>query len=287
MRIGAMCILSRAHVGASIPFVGLGAVGTLAVALGKANPAFTLVGAILLLALALLLLASLCSVEKLPVGGEDGAVWTIYHHWVGNPDRATNLPEKLRGAFWMSDNPDQELGASFEGAKVDLSARTVTFWPGGTHGGGYQWTYDSDCAGWLLYATDRVIMQNKYIFKFDAEFSQAQIYFVVFGLIPIPSCICDFTMVENDPDGNSWQRITKVFGFQVSGGTYTLKKVIDGEGQKLPAYSEMVRSIEDGVEIRDQIVKTKIQLVPKPLRICGGRCKTPPAQQLTPKSEHV
>jgi hypothetical protein len=255
--------------------------------LGNIHPASLLVGAILLLAFALWFLASLCSVDKLPVGGEDGAVWTIYHHWVGNPGRATDLPEKLRGAFWMSDNPGQELGASFEGAKVDLTAKTVTFWPGGTHGGGYQWTYDSDFGGWLLYAVDRVIMQNKYIFKFDAEFSKAQIYFVVFGLIPIPSCICDFTMVENDPDGNSWQRTTKVFGFQVSAGTYTLKKVINGDGQKRPAYSDMVQSIEDGAKIRGQTVKTANQLVPKPLRICGGRSKTLPGQQPTSRHEHV
>jgi hypothetical protein len=283
-----MCVLTRVHVGGgTIAIVGLGAVGTAGVVLGKSSAALSSIVAVVLIAFTLWWLASLCSVEKLPVGGEDGAVWTIYSHWMDNPDRATDLPEKLRGAFWMSDNPGQELGASFEGANVDLSARTVTFWPGGTHGGGYQWTYDSDCAGWFLYAVDRVIMQNKYVFKFDAEYSKAQIYFVVFGLIPIPSCICDFTMMENDPDGNSWQRTTKVFGFTVSAGTYTLKKVIDANGHKLPAYSEMMLTIEDKIKIRGQTVKTAIQLVPKPLRICGGCYKTPPEQHLTPKNENA
>lgn len=232
----------------------------------------------------IIFIANLCSVEKLPAGE---AVTTIYQHWVGNPARASDLPNKLRGAFWMSDNPGAELGASFEGAEVDTVARTVSFWPGGTHGGGFQWTYNSDFSGWLLYAMDRVFMQNKYIFRFDENFSKATISFVMYGLIPIPSFIAKFTMEANDPDGNSWQRTTYVLGRKILAGTYTLKKVIDAGGQKLPAFADMEKEIDNQVKVRGQTVKTSIQLVPKPFRLFCSCCGASKDEPLTPKSDNV
>merc|ERR1712187_416575 len=88
--------------------------------------------------------------------------------------------------------------------------------------------------------------------------------------------------VANDPDGNSWQRTTTALGrFNISAGTYTLKKVIDGEGNKLPAFAEMEKQIEEKFKVRDQTVKTSIQLVPKPFRLCRSRCGAFCLQHLT------
>lgn len=197
--------------------------------------------------------AGFCGTASVPVEDIDQP---LYFYWQQRPDRARNLPDKLRGVFWMSNNPVQELCASFEGTTHDPVKRTMDIWAYGRN----SWTRSSNVTGYLTALFGATLVFGTRIrFNFNEDYTYADMPMYIFwGLVKVPDWYARFTIKQLDDD--TWARDTWSMGKYSDYGSYTLKRVVNEFGTRLPAFDDMVRDVRDGKKVKGAPPKTPVQV---------------------------
>ncbi|BAY23639.1 hypothetical protein NIES2100_34310 [Calothrix sp. NIES-2100] len=158
------------------------------------------------------------------------ATWMI-------PIAETKLPTPLKGVFFMDGNPLPDTCITMYNLEWDtqtLSLVLPVFAP-------LQWTFHNSFAGWLLLIGAQIARFTYKIQFEDETLQRSQIMAFAFGLT-IPKWILNFTMIqdENSPNGDIWYRKNIFFGMFPGLGDYTLRKVVDADGNYTPAFPEML-----------------------------------------------
>merc|ERR1719401_596391 len=162
----------------------------------------------------------------------------------------------------MADNAAPELLMSFEGAEFDEEENVVSFLAGAP----LSWTVSTGCLGWLywLYLRGAYLFCGKlYLLFDDADLREAdmKLYMCKQNCCPWPMCMW-WTMEQIDE--NTWYRGITFYctSKQNKKASYTLKRIVDGQGNRLPAYDDMLESVRDGgVKIKGLIKKPEMQIM--------------------------
>ena len=153
---------------------------------------------------------------------------------------ATSTPENIQGLWWMDGNPLADEVLSFAGmswSAIEERGEVVGFDEG-------VWAWHDSLAGRLLY---NLVLKAKltYHVVFNADFTAAQItpVFKPIGLLPgfelPPSFLVDFAL--NAVNENEYSRDSILFG---APHTYRFRRIVDGQGVRLPAFDEFVKKAE-------------------------------------------
>lgn len=171
------------------------------------------------------------SIEKKQL--DDIATWMV-------SIEQTDLPDVLKGVFFMDGNPLPDYCITFYNLKWDHQTQSLVL----PVYGPVQWSFHSSLAGWLLLRGAQ-ITRFTYIVQFDDETLQrAQITPVAFG-IPVPKWIVNAMMWrdETNPNGDIWHRKNRWFGGYLRIGEYVLRRVVDGNSQYTPAFEDMLTKV--------------------------------------------
>lgn len=162
------------------------------------------------------------------------------HAWMPT-GKGTDLPEILQGIYFMDGNnlPDDclTLNAKWEGKNLTLLLPVLN---------PLQWTFHSSDEGRRLLDTIRRIDLIYEIRFKDNSLRRADILPIIFGL-RLPQWILAFEMnqKEDSIDGGTWERKNFIFFRLIPRGGYTLRKVVDKDGQKLPAFKDMLAKVPE------------------------------------------
>lgn len=151
------------------------------------------------------------------------------------------LPEKLRGVFWFSSNKAPELLMTFEGGTLDEERNELSL---ESHAP-LVWSFSADIRGWMYWAmiTLYALFCVKVTFKFDPEYRTARIPLYTFGCIW--TAMGMFWSIDQIDD-DTWDRPIYLYcnpKQRWEFGSYTLRRVIDTNGKRLPAFDDMMRSL--------------------------------------------
>jgi len=205
---------------------------------------------LIMLYVAIMTVKSCLAVE---VHDAEDAAAILYNY---NHGHTPDLPRKLQGVFWMSTNAAPELLASMDGSFWDEDRRMLNLDAGAT----YNWTYSDNAVGWMYWLCLRV----SYFFcaemkmSFNEDITEASMPLYICGCCA-DSCPCDgvwlptgmiWRMKQDPTDENAWDRQiylycnpTSVWEF----GSYRLIRIMDENGQQLPAYEDMVEQMEKDI----------------------------------------
>jgi len=178
-------------------------------------------------------------VQKLESG--DAAI-QMYEHL---KDRNTELPDSLRGILWMAGNTYPELLMSLQDGTYNSETRVITM----PFGQPWAWAMNDDLKGWIEYAGQRVSWTLFHAgiqhVEIDEAFKFANLRVRVYGMQAVV-----WTLNQTDSEGQTFIRGE----FDSKGNyipRYTMKKVIDGNGRKLPAFYEMIKTTKNAVPVAD------------------------------------
>ncbi|WGV24962.1 hypothetical protein [Halotia branconii] len=163
------------------------------------------------------------------------ATWMI-------PIAQTKLPSVLKGVFFMDGNPLPDDCITMYNLEWDTQNNSLVlpvFAP-------VQWTFHNSILGWLLLIGAK-LAQFAYKIEFeDATLQQAQITPLAFG-ISVPRWIIDATMCrgENSDNGDTWKRKNVWFGGVPRIGEYTLRRIVDENGEYTPAFKDMLTKVQN------------------------------------------
>jgi len=210
-----------------------------------------------------MVIKSACAVEVYPA---DEAATLLYEKKHG---QTPDLPDKLRGVFWFSTNAAPELMMTFEGSYFDPERNMLKVDSGGI----YNWSYSTGCVGWIYWAFLRIsyIFCSELHINFeDDEYKVASMPLYVCGCCH-NKCACDGCWAPmgmwwglEQEDENTWGRPIYLYCMpwqKWETGSYTLCRIIDQDGNKLPAFDEMMQSIEDEVKIKGINAKPLMQIL--------------------------
>lgn len=164
---------------------------------------------------------------------KDIATWMQVEHPV-------ELPEVLEGIFFMDGNglPDDCLTMySSEWNADNLTLVLRVFDP-------VIWTFHSSTAGRMLLHFVK-FARFTYLFRFsDATLQHGHITPIVFGW-SVPQWLVDFLIDQapNTPNGDIWYRRNSFFGRPPDSG-YTLRRVVDKNGNHTSAFEEMLSKVD-------------------------------------------
>ncbi|MBW4562794.1 MAG: hypothetical protein KME32_16920 [Mojavia pulchra JT2-VF2] len=166
---------------------------------------------------------------------ENIATWMI-------PIQETNLPPALKGVFFMDGNPLPDDCITMYNLEWDAQNQSLVlpvFAP-------VQWTFHNSILGWLLL---RAAQLSRFAYKIQFEdemLQQAQIIPFTFGL-KIPRWIVNLTMSqdENSKNGDIWKRRNVWFGGIPRIGEYTLRRIVDEDGNYTPAFKDMLAKVQN------------------------------------------
>jgi len=208
-------------------------------------------------------LRSFCAVE---VHRADDAAWLLFNK---NKGRTPDLPDKLRGVFWFSTNAAPELLMSIDGAYHNRERHSLKLDSGGV----YNWTYSTGLVGWLYW----FMLRGSYMFcaelhiDFEDEaYTYARMPLYSLGCCPnsffVDGCWTPMCMwwELRQIDENTWDRPITLYCWPWSKwetGSYVLKRIIDHDGNKLPAFDEMMESVEQGIKIKGINKKPVMQIM--------------------------
>jgi len=161
--------------------------------------------------------------------------------------KTPNLPDKLRGVFWFGTNKAPELLWTLEGTEFDEANRRITL----KSGGEFNWTYSTGVIGWLYWAGLR--FSYMLCAKLHIDFEDDDL---AFAKLPLFMCNCIWTPMGmwwhlKQIDENTWDRPIYLYCMpwrKWEFGSYVFQRIIDENGNKLPAFDDMVRSTEEGLE---------------------------------------
>lgn len=182
--------------------------------------------------------------------------------------RTPELPEKLQGVFWMSDNAAPELLVTLDGSSFDPENYTIAI----SSGAPLNWTYSTGVLGWLYWAALRVsyLFCAKLYIQFDPEYRKADMPLYLCGCLWIPM---GMVWKMSQIDENSWDRDIYLYCcpcMKWDFGSYVLKRVIDAKGRQLPAFKEMMSSIGEKERVKGLTKKPLMQIMNG--RPGGGGC---------------
>jgi hypothetical protein len=183
-----------------------------------------------------------------------------------NEGTTQGLDSKLRGVFWMSDNPAPELLVMVDGSEHDEEKHVLTL----RLGAPLNWSWSYDLLGkveWFLVTVVGYLFRSYLKFHFDETYTKSSIYIYTCGCIRVPSWLTCmwWTMDALDSEGNNWDR--GVYCIPLCGKRfgYTLKKVLDAEGKPLDAHGEMIATLRSetnaGVPVLGINTKPYMQIV--------------------------
>ncbi len=153
----------------------------------------------------------------------------------------TNLPSVLKGVFFMDGNIMPDDCITMYNQEWDDTKNCLTL----PVTGPIQWTFHSNLLGWVLLLGAR-ISGFRYKIQFeDSTLQKAQITPITFG-IPVPRWLVDATMcqAEGINNGDRWDRKNVWFGGLPRIGEYTLRRVVDENGQYTPAFQDMLTKVD-------------------------------------------
>lgn len=160
----------------------------------------------------------------------------------------TNTPESLQGLWWMDGNPLPDEVISFASAqfepKTDDNGNLFYEAAVAVYDSNI-WSWHDTLAGRSLY---RVVESQKltYILRFNEDFTSASIIprikpVAVLGSLTIPQSML-ITFDLNKLNEDEWSRDTVLFGQESS---YRFRRIVDGDGNRLPAYDDYVKAIDE------------------------------------------
>ncbi|KST62072.1 hypothetical protein [Mastigocoleus testarum] len=138
-------------------------------------------------------------------------------------EKTNNLPEILRGIFFMDGNPLPDDFIKFDGAAWDETSKVLklpVFAP-------LQWTFANSNSGRLLFYSAK-LTNTIYEIHFDDSLKSAQIIPIILGL-RVPKWLFEFSLVQIDE--KTWDRKNSWFGGLFDNFGYTLRKILDENGQ--------------------------------------------------------
>jgi hypothetical protein len=161
----------------------------------------------------------------------------------------THTPKNLQGMFWMDGNPLPDKLVSLAKLKfTDLKDQNGKVTGHRTYVPVYEqgvWTWDDTKAGHALY---KLVHDVKLTYKvdFNADYTFGQVTPLVTlapGIKPTaipPSMLVNFTLTLKDP--NEFSRDSVLAGKNY---TYRFRRVVDGDGNRLPAWNDFTRRMEE------------------------------------------
>lgn len=213
-------------------------------------------GAAIILYVAFYSLKSIMSLDTLRA---DEAADLIYQK---NSGKTPDLPNHLRGVFWMSTNSAPELLMTFEGTnfvKSHLCKKNAYI--NLDVGQKFGWSFSASISWawyWFFLRVAWMFCAELHVEFQDDEFKHAMLPMYLCGCchdtspcdgIEIPACCTTMWWELHQLDENTWDRPIYLCcrPWHVCRPiSYTLVRVIDENGQHLPAFDDMVRSVEEG-----------------------------------------
>eukprot|EP00928_Gymnodinium_smaydae_P071958 TRINITY_DN55413_c0_g1_i1.p1 TRINITY_DN55413_c0_g1~~TRINITY_DN55413_c0_g1_i1.p1 ORF type:complete len:273 (+),score=54.35 TRINITY_DN55413_c0_g1_i1:36-821(+) len=188
------------------------------------------------------------------------AAEALFNHWRSKQNVfGQSPPEKLRGVFWMSDNAAPELCILVQSGRFDPESRRLTIYTFGE----YNWTLSNNVPGCIEYYTLGWLLGISISFIWDEDYTYAPMSIYLFGCIKLPSFIMDFHIKQLDDVGHVWARRISCFGRESEYGSYKLRKVIDENGNRLPAFAAMEEQVHSNLQVKGTTTKTPKQVVPR------------------------
>ncbi len=157
--------------------------------------------------------------------------------------KPTNLPTVLEGVFFMDGNPLPDDCITMYNSEWDENTLTLTLQTAAP----LQWTYHKSFLGWLLLRSAQLTRFTYKIRFEDQSFQRAKITPCGLG-VSIPRWVANLTMMqecENNGNGDVWRRENIWFGFIPKIGNYTLRRVVDAQGQATPAFERMLKKVQE------------------------------------------
>ena len=157
--------------------------------------------------------------------------------------QGTNLPEVLQGIYFMDGNKLPEdcvtlnASASWNPEILTLSIRVCD---------PFQWTFESSPAGRKLLQqnkSQRLLIKIRFQ---DDTLRRADVIPLFYG-IKLPRWILGFEMnqSEDSVDGMTWYRKNNGFFGLIPLGGYVLRKIVDKNGKKTPAFNDMFAKVQE------------------------------------------
>ena len=157
-------------------------------------------------------------------------------------EKTNDLPEILQGVFFMDGNPLPDDFIKFEGAQWDKTNKILklpVFGP-------LQWTFTNSASGRLLLYSAK-LTSTIYEIHFDDSFQGAQITPIILGL-RIPKWLVEFSLVQINE--NTWDRNNSWLGGLFDNFGYTLRKILDGNGQPTSEFAGVESKIPQEFLVR-------------------------------------
>lgn len=154
----------------------------------------------------------------------------------------TSLPAVLTGVFFMDGNPLPDTCITFYNQEWDAQTNSLVL----PVSAPVQWTFHDSLAGWLLLRSAQLARFTYRIQFTDATLQQAQITPVLLG-ITVPKWIVNATMERDGSatNGDTWNRRNIWLGGVPRIGEYTLRRVVDVEGDYTPAFKPMLEKVQN------------------------------------------
>ncbi len=155
--------------------------------------------------------------------------------------RGTNLPEVLQGIYFMDGNPFPEDCLTLN-STWDAETRTLQF----PVYGPLQWTFHPSEEGRSLLNR----FQNRrgaLKLRFNDDTLRHAVVIPIVNGVPFPRWIMEWTMTqtEDSENGETWNRRNTIFFGLIPRGGYTLRKIVDHNGQKTAAFDKMLAQVQE------------------------------------------
>jgi len=170
-----------------------------------------------------------------------------------------NLPDSLKGVWWMDGNPAPETLIMLDGLQWNEAKRELTMLIGAP----LTWSFNTGCVGWMFWALVRFgrLFCPRIRVRFNPEIKNARMPFFLFNCIWIPFgqvWYCNFI------EDGAWDRDIRFYcsmNQRWEFGAYTLRRIIDQDGNETPAFADLMKSINSGELVKNFTRKTKLQIV--------------------------
>ncbi len=157
--------------------------------------------------------------------------------------QGTDLPEVLQGIYFMDGNklPEDCLTLS-ACASWNPETLTLSMRPSDP----LQWTFESSNDGRRLLQrlkSQRIVLNIRFQ---DNTFTKADVIPSIYGIqVPPWIFVLEMNQTEESVDGMIWDRGNRGFFRLIPLGGYILRKIVDKNGQKTPAFDNMLAKVQE------------------------------------------